>query len=101
MILTWNSRQRQLSISEKLLSALVPPYPHILIIERVGESGLILYQSGDPRISPDAKPRKVHYSQRAMPRLSIGEDAALALGLIDGRYQARVEGNAIVATVWR
>ena len=99
MILTWNSRQRHLSLSEGLLAAL--NYPHLLIIERVGADGLILYQTGDPRISPDAKARKVHYSQRAMPRLAIGEDAALALGLIDGRYQARVEGGAIVATVGR
>lgn len=99
MILTWNSRQRHLSLSEGLLSAL--NYPHLLIIERVGESGLILYQAGDPRVSPDAKARTVHYSQRAMPRLSIGEDAVFALGLVAGHYQARVEGGAIVATAWR
>lgn len=99
MILTWNSRQRHLSLSEGLLAAL--NYPHQLIIERVGASGLILYQADDPRVSPGAKARKVHYSARAMPRISIGEDATLALGLVEGRYQARIEGGAIVATVWR
>jgi hypothetical protein len=98
-ILAWNSRQRHLSLSEGLLSAL--NYPHLLIVERVGERGLILYQAGDPRVSPDARARKVHYSARAMPRLSIGEDAALALGLVAGRYRARIAGGAIVATVWR
>ncbi len=72
MILTWNSRQRHISLSEGLLSAL--NYPHLLIIECVGESDLILYQAGDPRVSP---------------------------GAVDGRYQARIEGGAIVATAWR
>ena len=99
MILTWNSRSHHLSLSEPLLAAL--NYPHQLIIERVGADGLILYQTDDPRISPDAKVRKVNYPQRAKPRLSIGADAALALGLVDGRYQAKVAGGAIVATVWR
>lgn len=87
-ILRWDARQRQLTISESLLAAL--GYPHQLIVERVGQDGLVLYQAGDPRISPDAK-----------VRLSIGEDAAARLGLIDGRYDARVEGGAIVAVVWR
>jgi len=71
------------------------------VIERVGDGGLILYQVGDPRISPGAKIRKVNYPQRAKPRLSIGEEAAVALGLMGGRYQARVERGAIVAVVWR
>jgi len=99
MILTWNARSGHLSLSEPLLAQL--SYPHLLIVERVGDDGLILYQVGDLRISPDAKARKVNYPRRAKPRLSIGEEAAVALGLVDGRYRARVEGSAIVATVWR
>lgn len=97
MILTWSNRDRHLSISESLLALL--DYPHQLIVERVGDGGLILYQAGDPRISPDSKARKVNYPRRAMPRLSIGEAAAIALGLVEGRYQARIESGAIVA--WR
>jgi hypothetical protein len=95
MTIRWNSRAGHLSISESLLAAL--GFPHVLIIERVGESGLILYQRGDKRMSPDAKERKVNYPQRAMPRLGIGAPAALELGLRDGRYAARVDGGAIVA----
>jgi len=63
----------------------------------VGETGLILYQADDPHISPGAKERNVNYPQRAMPRLSIGERAVFELGLVDGRYDARIEGGAIVA----
>ncbi len=97
-ILRWDARSRQLTISELLLEQL--GYPHQLIIERVGADGLILYQAGDPRISLGAKTRKVNYPRRAKPRLSVGEDAAAGLGLVDGRYNARIEGGAIVAQLW-
>lgn len=92
--LNWNPRAGHLSISEALCEAL--NYPHVLILARDGETGLVLYQQGDPRAG-DAKPRKVHYSQRAQPRLSIGPDPATALSLRPGRYRAFVEGNRIRA----
>ncbi len=93
MILRWNPASGHLSISEELLEQL--HHPHVLIIERVGERGLVLYQRGDARAT--GKERKVNYPQRAMPRLKIGLDRATELGLRKGRYDARIIDNAIVA----
>lgn len=92
--LNWNPRAGHLSISEALLTAL--NYPHQLILVRDGATGLVLYQEGDSRAC-DAKPRKVHYSGRAQPRLSIGPEPATALGLRAGRYRAFVDGDCIRA----
>lgn len=86
--LNWNPNAGHLSISEPLLSAL--SYPHALILVRDGETGLVLYQEGDPRAG-DVRVRKVNYPSRAMPRLSIGPAPAVELGLRAGRYRAFVD----------
>lgn len=91
-MLRWNPKSRHLSISERLLADL--GYPHALILERLGETGIVLYQRGDPRAT--AKERKVNYPQRAMPRLGIGDPDTIAY-LRPGVYRARVVSAAIVA----
>jgi hypothetical protein len=88
--LRWNAQLRQLAISDELLKQL--HYPPALIAERISD-GLVLYQPNDPRAV--GKPRKVSYQKRAMPRLSIGEQPAVELGLRDGSYEAWVEERAI------
>lgn len=92
--LNWNPRAGHLSLSEALLQEI--GYPHLLILVRDGETGLVLYQEGDERAG-DAKPRKVNYPPRAMPRLSIGPTPAAEIGLRAGRYKAFVQDGCIHA----
>lgn len=94
MIIRWNPNAGHLSISEQLLSQL--GFPHVLIIERVGETGIALFQRGDSRISPDSRERKVRYHERQMPRIGISEPALVA-HLRAGRYLGRVVGGALFA----
>jgi hypothetical protein len=89
----WDARSGKLSLVEELVAAL--GYPHVLILEKMGDTGIVLYQRGDPRAT--GKERKVSYPHRALPRLSIGATPAADLGLVHGPYRGWIEEGAIYA----